>query len=247
MVNSDSTNPDALLVTGAGCLDASVIKVVGDYSESGCYNTSEPFNGTEVIGDPLEGYFSAPPEASAVCTTSGAPINVSAINSPYDLPAGRHCNRITVQNGFQLRMEGGTHVFDSGFVVHGEVIEQAGSTGVTLYLGPGTGNADVLNFAADATVTLSAPTTGDYANLLIYVDEAATGNVTHNLTSDATSSLGGLIYIPSQDVDFSGSSGTETVMLIADEITLSGNANFGNLGTIPFFLDQADLKPRLSE
>ena len=36
-------------------------------------------------------------------------------------------------------------------------------------------------------------------------------------------------------------------MLVADEIKLSGQANFGNLGAIPFFIDQADLKPRLSE
>jgi hypothetical protein len=246
MVNSSASAPDeALHVTGGGCLNASVIKVVGDFSGSGCYNTTEPFQGTEAIENPLDGYFSAPAAASGACTTSG---NLTVHSGDdIDLPAGRHCGKITVQNGGTLRLAGGTHVLDKALTVHGTLIEQAGSTGVTLYLGPDTGNSDALNFASDADVTLSAPTTGDYANLLIYVDEAATGDVKHNLTAKTSSSLAGLIYMPSHDIEFSGSSGTDTVMLVADEIKLSGQANFGNLGAIPFFLDQADLKPRLSE
>ena len=246
MVNSSASAPDeALHVTGGGCLNASVIKVVGEFSGSGCYNTSEPFQGTEPHENPLDGYFSAPAAASGICTTSG---NLTVHSGDVvDLPAGRHCGKITVQNGGTLRLAGGTHVLDKALTVHGTLIEQAGSNGVTLYLGPDTGNSDALNFASDADVTLSAPTTGDYANLLIYVDEAATGDVKHNLTAKTSSSLAGLIYMPSHDIEFSGSSGTDTVMLVADEIKLSGQANFGNLGAIPFFLDQADLKPRLSE
>ncbi len=246
MVNSSASAPDeALHVTGGGCLNASVIKVVGDFSGSGCYNTSEPFQGTEPIENPLAGYFSAPAAASGACTTSG---NLTVHSGDVvDLPAGRHCGKITVQNGGTLRLAGGTHVLDKALTVHGTLIEQVGSTGVTLYLGPDTGSSDSLNFASDADVTLSAPTTGPYADLLIYVDEAATGDVKHNLTAKTSSSLAGLIYMPGQDIEFSGSSGTDTVMLVADEIKLSGQANFGNLGAIPFFLDQADLKPRLSE
>jgi hypothetical protein len=222
-----------------------VIKVVGEFSGSGCYNTSEPFQGTEAIENPLAGKFATPAAASGTCTTSG---NLTVHSGDdVDLPAGRHCGKITVQNGGTLRLAGGTHVLDKALTVHGTLVEQAGSTGITLYMGPDTGNSDSLDFASDADVTLSAPTTGPYANLLIYVDEAATGDVKHNLTAKTSSLLSGLVYMPGQDIEFTGSSGTETLMLVADEIKLSGQANFGNLGAIPFFIDQADLKPRLSE
>lgn len=244
MVNSNAVG--ALHVTGGGCVNASVIKVVGGFSAGGCYNGAKPFKGTEAISNPLAGNFPIPAEASASCTSSGN-IKVGKKNSPYDLPAGRHCGKITVQKNSTLRLAGGTHVLDGALTVHGTVIEQTGSTGVTLYMGPGTGSADALNFAADADVSLSAPTSGPYAHLLVYVDEAATGNVKHNLTAKTSSTLNGLIYMPGQDLEFSGSAGAEAVMLIADEIKLSGQANFSNLGGVPYFFDQADLNPRLSE
>jgi hypothetical protein len=250
VVNSTASAPDeALHVTGGGCLNASVIKVVGDYSQSGCYDKAEPFQGTEPVGNPLEGKFSAPPEVSWPCEPTSNLV-VDASNSPYDLSAGLHCKKIDVKNGGILRLAPGTHVLEKGISAVGGIIkEQPGSTGITLYFGPDTKSSETINFSSDPIVTLSAPTTGPYAHLLIYVDEAATGNVQHNLTAHADSVFNGLIYMPGHDIDFSGSSDTmgETVMIIADEIKLSGDANFSNLSTIPFFLNQEDLKPRLSE
>jgi Flp pilus assembly protein TadG len=165
MVNSSASAPDeALHVTGGGCLNASVIKVVGEFSGNGCYNTSEPFQGTEAIENPLAGKFPTPAAASGICTTSG---NLTVHSGDdVDLPAGRHCGKITVQNGGTLRLAGGTHVLDKALTVHGTLIEKDDPPpGVTLYMGPDTGNSDALNFAADADVTLSAPTTpGPYAS-----------------------------------------------------------------------------------
>jgi hypothetical protein len=250
VVNSTASAPDeALHVTGGGCLNASVIKVVGDYSQSDCYDKAEPFQGTEPVSNPLEGKFSAPPEVSWPCEPT-ANLVVDALNSPYDLPAGLHCKKIDVKNDGILRLAPGTHVLEKGISAVGGIIqEQPGSTGITLYFGPDTKSSETIKFSSDPIVTLSAPTTGPYAHLLIYVDEAATGNVQHNLTAHADSVFNGLIYMPGHDIDFSGSSDTmgETVMIIADEIKLSGDANFSNLSTIPFFLNQEDLKPRLSE
>ena len=245
-VNSDASSPDeALHVTGGGCVDAPLIKVAGDYSAGGCYNNATPYQQTETTENPLAGSFPVPTEASDACNPSS---KLTVHNGDVvDLPAGHHCNDITVQSGGTLRLAEGVHVFDKGFTVHGLVEEQSGSAGVMFYLGPDTGSSDVLNFASDAEVHISAMTTGPYAHLLIYVDEAAGGNVQHNITAQASSTFDGLIYMPGQDVSFSGSSGTQSVMLVADEISFTGSADFSNLGSIPYFTNQEDLKPRLSE
>jgi len=250
MVNSDASAPDdALHVTGGGCLNANYIKVVGDYSAGGCYNDAEPFQQTEAIGDPLSGYFSPPPEATATCASS-AKITVedAATNGPYDLSAGRHCGAIEVKNGGVLRLASGTHVIDKGLsAVGGEIIGQPSYTGVTLYFPPDTNNSTTLDLSSNPRIDLKAPESGPYEGLLIYVDEAATGNVKHNLTANSVSVLDGLIYMPGHDVDIEGQAGAQMSMLIADEIKLSGGASFTNSTSIPFFTAQEELKPRLSE
>jgi hypothetical protein len=103
--------------------------------------------------------------------------------------------------------------------------------------------------ASDAEVHLSAPTdpADPYANLLIYVDEAAGGNVEHSITAQSTSTFAGMIYMPSQDLKFSGGSASTGVMIVADEIDLSGQANFDGLGTLPQFVNQEDMKAKLIE
>ncbi len=71
--------------------------------------------------------------------------------------------------------------------------------------------------------------------MLIYVDEAAGGNVTHTVTGQSTSTFSGMIYMPGQDLKFSGGSAVEGVMI------------FDNLGTIPQFVNQEDMKAKLIE
>ncbi len=247
-VNSTASSPDeALHVTGGGCLNATVIKVAGDFSGGGCYNDAKPYSGTQSTPNPLAGQFSPPPEAadSEPCATSGNIIVLSG--DTLSLPSGKHCGKITVQSGGTLTLDGGNHVFEKALTVHGTINEDVSSNGVTLYLPDDTSSADALNISAGAQIDLSATTTGDLANVLIYVDENATGNVTHTVTGQASSNLSGLIYMPSHDLKFSGASSASGVMLIADELQLSGQANFGNLGIIPAFANQEDLVVRMGE
>lgn len=248
MVNSNASAPDeALHVAGGGCLNSTYIKVVGDYSAGGCYNTAEPFRGTEPLSNPLAGRFSVPAEASASCP-SKSKLTIDASNSPYDLAAGRHCGTIEVKNDGILRLASGTHVIDKGLkATGGEIIGQPGYSGVTLYFPPDTGSSTTLDLSSSPKIDLAAPSSGPYAHLLIYVDEAASGNVKHTLTANSSSVLDGLIYMPGHDIDIEGQAGAKMAMLIADEIKLSGGADFSNFSTIPFLTDQNELKPRLSE
>jgi hypothetical protein len=246
-VNSEA--PNSLSSPGGGCMNAEMIRSVGAYNKTGCYNP-RPFENTAPLIDPnpFEGIFPVPAEASQACDGIGNTI----INNgeTFTLPSGRHCNRVTVQSGGELILEDGVHVFDgAALTAHGLVRGEVGGDGVTLYYPPGTTSNDALNLAADAEVHLAAPTDplNPLANVLIYVDEAAGGNVTHTVTGQSTSTFSGMIYMPGQDLKFSGGSAVEGVMIVADELDLSGQANFDNLGTIPQFVNQEDMKAKLIE
>jgi hypothetical protein len=248
-VNSSGDGGEALSSPGGGCINATVIRSVGAYNKSGCYNP-KPFENTAplITPNPFDGIFPTPAEASQACDGIGNTIvNNGEI---FTLPSGRHCNKITVQSGGELILEDGVHVFDgAALTVHGLVHGEPGGDGVTLYYPPGTGSNDALDMASDAEVHLSAPTdpADPYANLLIYVDEAAGGNVEHSITAQSTSTFAGMIYMPSQDLKFSGGSASTGVMIVADEIDLSGQANFDGLGTLPQFVNQEDMKAKLIE
>jgi hypothetical protein len=248
-VNSDGGGggDNALSAPGGGCINATIIRSAGPYNKTGCYNP-KPFENTArlITPNPFEGLFPVPSEASDPCDGIGN--TVVNNGETFTLPAGRHCNKITVQNGGELIFEEGVHVFDgAALTVHGLVQEEPGSAGVNIYLPADTGSNDAIDFASDAEVHLAAPTVGPLANVLIYVDEGAGGNVQHSITAQSTSTLSGMIYMPGQDIKFSGGSATSGVMIVADEIDLSGQANFDNLGTLPQFVNQEDLKAKLIE
>ena len=248
-VNSDGGGggDNALSAPGGGCINATVIRSAGPYNKTGCYNP-KPFENTArlITPNPFEGLFPVPSEASDPCDGIG---NTTVHNGEvFELDSGRHCNKITVQNGGELVLKDGVHVFDgAALTIHGLVHGEVGGDGVNLYYPPGTGSNDALDMASDAEVHLAAPTVGPLANVLLYVDEGAGGNVQHSITAQSTSTLSGMIYMPGQDIKFSGGSATSGVMIVADEIDLSGQANFDNLGTLPQFVNQEDLKAKLIE
>ncbi|TIW64534.1 MAG: hypothetical protein E5V56_08055, partial [Mesorhizobium sp.] len=86
--------------------------------------------------------------------------------------------------------------------------------------------SNTVSMNGNATVTMSAPTSGTYSGVLFYGDR--TGTTTQStFNGTATSSLTGAIYFPKQQVNylgnFSGKNGCTQV--VADTIQWSGNSN----------------------
>jgi len=83
-----------------------------------------------------------------------------------------------------------------------------------------------------ATVNMSPPTTGTYANLVIYKDRRATNtcNNCNKINGNSSSTISGGIYVPTQEVQFdgSGSMNTACVQLVAWQVTFTGNASISN-------------------
>jgi hypothetical protein len=82
-----------------------------------------------------------------------------------------------------------------------------------------------VNMNGGATVNITAPTSGTYAGVMFYQDRTATNVTTNQVNGNASSKFQGAIYMPKQDVQFSGSSGMNThcLQIVSRRITMTGN------------------------
>ncbi len=104
------------------------------------------------------------------------------------------------------------------------------------------GNADGNNTSGETSgiasgdndITLSAPTSGDYAGVLFFQDpgaDSASANLEFSVTGTVDTELDGTIYMPDHLIDFSGtsSSAMRCMKLIGSIIEFSGTSG----STIP--------------
>ncbi len=239
-VAANSTDDDALEVTGSATLSANCANLVG---------------GTDA----------ASPELTLTCgsaTTSG-----SAVSDPYSglpdptvgscqetdyqntsgtdtLTAGTYCGSFRI-NGGTVELESGTYVIDGGdFSINGGATlqEVAGGTGVTIILTDSSGgdSPGSVTINGGAIVTLAAPTTGDYAGVVFYQDKDAASTTKNKFNGGSTTNLNGAIYFPNEAVEFTGgatSGGADCTQIIAQTIDFKGNATVNSTcdasGTTP--------------
>jgi len=89
-----------------------------------------------------------------------------------------------------------------------------------------------VTFNGGASISLTAPTTGTYSGLVIYKDRRAPDCTNCNkINGNSTSYIEGGIYIPTQEIQFSGDSGMNTncVQLVGWQLTFTGNTNITNV------------------
>lgn len=87
-----------------------------------------------------------------------------------------------------------------------------------------------LDMNGGATVQLTASTSGTYAGILFYQDRRAQDSGSNTINGNASSKLQGAFYFPSQEIDFSGTSGmtTDCLQLVALRLTFIGNTSISN-------------------
>jgi len=161
-------------VQGTGILDnggthASLAK--------GCTTASDPFAGT------------LPTPSSSTCTYSGLNYNGGNVA----LSPGTYCYGINFNGTTALTLSPGVYVIKSGnWNFNGGTIN---GTGVTIYFA----DSSYIQFNGTTTLSLSAPTSGTYANLLMY---EASGLSSSSFTVNATNgaAISGLIWLPSRNL-----------------------------------------------
>ncbi len=72
-----------------------------------------------------------------------------------------------------------------------------------------------------------------YEGIAFFGDRDTADGVNYNFSGGATMSINGVIYLPGGDVAWSGGAAADVKAILADNVTVSGNADFGTIdGTI---------------
>lgn len=209
-VMSNSLAADALNVQGSASMTADCAITVGGVSAtSGMHltNCAAPVTQSPPAADP---YKDLPAPTDSGC------LNDNGAN----LGPGVYCNGMNLKNNVTLSP--GVYIVSGGdFKVNANA--NISGDGVTIYM---KGNNHI-DMNGNATINLTAPTSGTYSGMLFFGDRSASGSNTFNGT--ANSKLTGTIYFASQTVNYLGNySGVNgCTQVVASTIQWSGNTTFG--------------------
>ncbi|OHV69374.1 hypothetical protein LCM4577_22540 [Mesorhizobium sp. LCM 4577] len=215
-VMSDSTASDAIKVQGSASLTTDCLITVGGVSLNNPVTTTcnAPITQALPVSDP---FASLPvPAATNPCR------NVNGNKTAQTIQPGTYCSGMNL-NG-NVTLDPGVYVLQGNLKINaGAIITCTApcTDGVTIYMA----GSSTVSMNGNATVTLSAPTSGTYSGVLFYGDRTgAAAQSTFNGT--ATSLLTGAIYFPRQQVNYLGNfSGLDgCTQVVADTIQWSGNA-----------------------
>ncbi len=196
-------NASTTLTTKKTCVaGANVIDNGGTHASltKSCTTASDPFAGT------------LPTPASSTCSYS----NVTVNGGTYTASPGVYCGWMNLNNNVTLNFQPGVYVIKGGGVnVNGGTWT---GTGVTFYFP----DSSYIQFNGTVKLNLSAPTSGTYANLLMYeAPGLAKSSFSMNATNGAT--LTGLMYLPSRQLTLnSGASATsDNLTMVLDTLTVN--------------------------
>ncbi|RWH68571.1 pilus assembly protein TadG-related protein [Mesorhizobium sp.] len=210
-VMANSIASDAIKVQGSAGLQTDCLITAGGVSLSNPVTTvcKSPITQALPASDP---FASLPaPAASNPCQ------NINSGKSTQTIQPGTYCSGMNL-NG-NVTLSPGVYVVQGNLKINAGAVIQG--SGVTIFMA----GSNTVSMNGNATVTLSAPTSGTYSGVLFYGDRTGTA-AQSTFNGTATSLLTGAIYFPKQQVNylgnFSGVNGCTQV--VADTIQWSGNS-----------------------
>ncbi|HVS38582.1 MAG TPA: Ig-like domain repeat protein, partial [Gemmataceae bacterium] len=223
-VDVDSNSASAISGSGNAVVTAGGIQVVGGVSISGSAKLSpKPTTGANSVPDPLAGL-----AAPSVSGSSQGAINVGGNNS-LTINPGIYSS-ITVSGNGKLTLNAGVYVVaGGGFSVSGNGVVTG--AGVLIYNAgsnyPNSGGGfGSFTLSGNASVTLSAATTGTYAGLAIF--QSRDNAKPMSLTGNNVTSINGSVYAPAAALTLSGNAQLQDALIVST-INLSGNTIFNDV------------------
>lgn len=215
-IMSNSLADAALIVSGSAdvtvpcALSAGGVSVDEGLSLTSC---SEPQTYVTPASDP----FADLPEPSTVGACQTLPNGLPA----ETLSPGRYCGGGNVKG--EKTFSAGIYVMDGGtFRINANAVVTGSE--VVFFLT----NGATVDFNGNATITLSAPTSGTYKGILFYSDRD-NAPASNKFNGTASTSMTGAIYMPSQEVEFlgnfSGANGCLRIVSYTLKFTGSSNMN----------------------
>jgi hypothetical protein len=236
-VLDNSSDPCGLDFTGAaGRLKAGSVTVAGGACGHETDSNPLPVTGPQV-SDPLASTYAPIPQASwPACgaapsgntwgTSGGKAYNPSGINGGGTTLFCYSSGTSSINNA--VTMNAGTYIFTGslGLQGHGSL---DGTAGVTIYLAAPGGNMN-MGGSGNSNLSLTAPSTGPFANVAIYEEPLDTNPV--NLEGTPITGIGagagltGIIYLPNAMLELGGNSTTQvlTTDLIVNKLFVFGSA-----------------------
>jgi Flp pilus assembly protein TadG len=179
--------------------DVLKVCVAGSSTVNGGSTINNLTNGCSVASDPYASSIPTPTVGS--CTVSN-----QNYSGTVNLSPGTYCGSFNFNGSGTANLSAGTYIFNgtvwnlnSGWTING--------TGVTFYFAT---SSSYIQINSNVTTNLSAPTTGTYANVLMF---EPSGLSTSNIAIDGSSTghlLQGLIHLPSRNITFNSTSNVLT-------------------------------------
>ena len=218
-------NGDFTLLGSSNTVTASAIGFAGSYSGRSSDSVSpSPVQGMVLAADPLA-YL--PTQNPGNCDYT----NLVISGGTYVLNQGVYCGGIKITGTVDITFNSGLYVMTpSGTQNNGLVIAGSGTvtgSGVTFYNGAGDSPVSITN---TGTVSLEAPTSGNYAGILIFQDPQNGNNATVNGGSNPT--FQGALYFPNLGATLSirniGNNAAYTILVAGGLNVRGSNNSLGN-------------------
>lgn len=231
---SDSTATDGVAISGGAQMQYGRLCSAGGAQADGTSSYAPaPQTDCPAISDPLAS-LAAP--AVGACTYT----NLKITSGSQSLTPGVYCGGLTVTGSASVNLLAGTYVIKDGTLTV-KANSSLSGTDVTLYLAGTGATLDVNNGAA---VSLTAPSAGAYAGVLLFEDRTAPLYQTHKFESRNAPNMLGTIYLSRGElqVGVKGGGGSNGVAVgatsawtivvarkvsVTDNQTLQLNTNYG--------------------
>ena len=245
----NSSNPQAVIVTGSASITATHVDIVGSFVAYGVARITTTVaprvsTGVAPLADP---YASVTVPSFSGCNYNNFQLGSNLKRTLYP---GVYCNGLRVDNDAEATLMPGIYIIDRGtFTVAGSARFYA-NNGVTFILTSSTGsNYPSIYQEGVTTMHIQAPTSGPYAGIAIYQDRRAPTWGNNRFTGSTKQNISGAIYLPSQQVTWEGVAGptsSQCLHLVARALVINGSAYFtnqncNNLGVRPMGIRTAAL------
>ena len=221
-VISNVRGPYSVYVAGSGKMEASCVHAAGDIGDLAAITTTvcpSPVPNDGRIRDPYEDIRIT---ANVSAMTCQKPEKID--KTTYRLPAGRYCGSDVKMNDTVLLDDGGVYYFDGVDLQLHSTWAVLSGTNVTLVFMNG-GQFDNAN---GGTVNISAPTSGDWAGILMYGDRETTPPLASmKISGNINSTMTGALYFPVTDIEFRGTSDVADgcTQIVAKSVDFGGDSN----------------------
>jgi Flp pilus assembly protein TadG len=226
-VDADSPSSSSVNTNGGGSIHAKAVRTVGGVSGGNIFVTDNPgiFTQQTSIPDPYaDRTIPSMPSFSSQNTWQNTVHNTGSGSPPVMAFNGD----VTVKGSATL--DPGIYIISNGSLNMAAGNSLTG-TGVTIILTSPTPASDngVFSIAGGASLSLSAPTTGPSAGLVLWADKNLP-NKEDKFAGGSAGNTTGAIYLPSHNVKWAGNTNTtsQCMQLIAYNVVFTGSSTFNH-------------------